>query len=49
VTSEAKIAKDHSLLKEKLQSKASVIVGEFSCRGLTPTAFSQLFGGMNKG
>jgi len=49
ITSEAKIAKDHALLKEKLQSKGYVIVGEFSCKGFNTNSFLKLFGGMNKG
>src|SRR5208337_2984295 len=33
ITGEAKVAKDHSLLREKLQSKGYIIVNEFSCKG----------------
>ena len=49
MTGEAKVAKDHALLREKLQSKGYVIVGEFSCRGFNTNSFLKLFGGMNKG
>lgn len=49
ITGEAKVAKDHSLLKKKLQSKGYVIVGEFSCKGFNTNSFLKLFGGMNKG
>ncbi len=49
ITGDAKVARDHSLLKEKLQSKGYVIVGEFSCKGFNTNSFLKLFGGMNKG
>jgi len=49
MTGEAKVAKDHALLREKLQSKGYMIVGEFSCRGFNTNSFLKLFGGMNKG
>jgi len=45
----AKVAKDHSLLREKLQSKGYVIVDEFSCKGFNTNSFMKYFGGMNKG
>ena len=45
----AKIAKDHSLLREKLQSKGYVIVDEFACKGFNTNSFMKYFGGMNKG
>ena len=44
-----KVAKDHSLLKEKLQSKGYVIVDEFACKGFNTNSFLKYFGGMNKG
>jgi flavodoxin len=43
------VAKNHSLLKEKLESKGYLIVGEFSCAGLNTNSFLKLFGGLNKG
>ena len=46
---EAKVAKDHSLLRKKLQSKGYEIVGEFSCKGFNTNSFMKYFGGMNKG
>ncbi|MBA7485539.1 hypothetical protein ES707_21087 [subsurface metagenome] len=46
---EAKVAKDHSMLREKLQSKGYMIVDEFSCKGFNTNSFLKLFGGMNKG
>ena len=44
-----KVAKDHSLLREKLQSKGYVIVDEFACKGFNTNSFMKYFGGMNKG
>ncbi len=49
IQGETKVAKDHSLLKEKLQSKGYLIVGEFSCKGFNTNSFLKWFGGMNKG
>ena len=44
-----KVAKDHSLLREKLESKGYVIVDEFACKGFNTNSFLKYFGGMNKG
>lgn len=49
IMGEAKVAKDHSMLREKLQSKGYMIVDEFSCKGFNTNSFLKLFGGMNKG
>ncbi len=49
ITGEAKAAKDHSTLLEKLQSKGYIIVDEFQCKGFNTNSFLKLFGGMNKG
>ena len=49
IMGEAKVAQDHSLLREKLQSKGYMIVDEFSCKGFNTNSFIKLFGGMNKG
>ena len=49
MTDEAKVVKDHSFLKEKLQSKGYIIVGDFQCRGFNTNSFMKFFGGMNKG
>ena len=46
---EAKVVKDHSLLREKLQLKSYIIVDEFSCKGFNTNSFLKYFGGMNKG
>jgi flavodoxin len=43
------VAKDHSILREKLRSKGYVIVDEFSCKGFNTNSFLRHFGGMNKG
>lgn len=44
-----KVEQDHSLLRQKLQSKGYLIVGEFSCKGFNTNSFLKVFGGMNKG
>ena len=49
IMGEAKVAQDHSLLREKLQSKGYLILDEFSCKGFNTNSFLKLFGGMNKG
>jgi flavodoxin len=41
--------KNHSLLKEKLQSNGYTIVDEFTCKGFNTNSFMRFFGGMNKG
>jgi len=43
------VTENHSLLREKLQSKGYVIVDEFSCAGYNTNSFNRLFGGINKG
>ena len=49
ITGEAKGAKDHSSLRDKLQSKGYMIVDEFQCKGFNTNSFMKWFGGMNKG
>ena len=49
IIGKAKVAKDHSLLREKLQSKGYLIVDEFACKGFNTNSFMKYFGGMNKG
>ncbi|HMK46797.1 MAG TPA: flavodoxin family protein [Methanocella sp.] len=49
LTGEAKIAKDHRLLREKLQSKGYTISGEFGCKGFNTNSFLKYIGGMNRG
>jgi flavodoxin len=48
-TGKRKVAKDHSTLREKLESKGYAIVGEFACKGFNTNSFLKHFGGMNKG
>jgi len=49
IMGKAKVAEDHSLLREKLQSKGYMIVDEFACKGFNTNSFMKYFGGMNKG
>ncbi len=49
ITGKSKAAKDHSTLREKLQSKGYIIVDEFQCKGFNTNSFLRLFGGINKG
>ena len=39
----------HTPLREKLQSRGFLVVGEFNCKGFNDNSFLKLFGGMNKG
>ncbi len=49
MTGEKKRIKDHSTLREKLQSKGYMIVDEFQCKGFNTNSFLKYFGGINKG
>lgn len=49
ILGDAKVAKDHSMLRQKLQSKGYTIIGEFSCKGYNTNSFLKYIGGMNKG
>ncbi len=49
ITGKSKISKDHSTLKDKLESKGYTIIDEFQCKGFNTNSFLRLFGGMNKG
>jgi flavodoxin len=44
-----KVAKDHSTLREKLESKGYIIIDEFACKGFNTNSFMKYLGGMNKG
>ena len=44
-----KVAADHKLLREKLQSRGYFVIGEFACKGYNTNSFLRHFGGMNKG
>jgi flavodoxin len=46
---ESEVAKAHSPLREKLQSKGYVIVDEFNCPGFNTNSFLKVLGGINKG
>ena len=48
VTWKSKVVKDHSKLREKLQSKGYLILDEFQCKGFNTNSFLKYFGGMNK-
>jgi flavodoxin len=45
----SKVVKDHSELRNKLESKGYSIVDEFQCKGFNTNSFLKYFGGMNKG
>ncbi|MGD9131017.1 MAG: flavodoxin family protein [Candidatus Bathyarchaeota archaeon] len=49
LSSDKKRGKDHSTLREKLESKGYVIVDEFQCKGFNTNSFMKYFGGMNRG
>ena len=49
ITGKSKVHKDHSMLREKLESKGYTIVDEFQCKGFNTNSFLRFFGGMNKG
>ncbi len=42
-------ATSHMALREKLQSKGFLILGEFICAGFNTNSFLRFFGGLNKG
>ena len=43
------VTKNHSTLRQTLQSKGYTIIGEFNCPGFNTNGFLRFFGGMNKG
>jgi flavodoxin len=43
------LSKNHSSLRERLQSKGYRIVDEFTCAGFNTNSFIKLIGGINKG
>jgi flavodoxin len=49
LTKDKKRTKDHSALREKLESKGYFIVDDFQCKGFNTNSFMKYFGGMNKG
>jgi flavodoxin len=48
LTSDKKRGKNHSKIREKLQSKGYSIINEFQCKGFNTNSFLKVFGGMNK-
>jgi flavodoxin len=48
LTGDKKRQKDHTKLREKLQSKGYSIVDEFQCKGFNTNSFLKVIGGMNK-
>jgi flavodoxin len=49
LTGDKKRVKDHTALREKLESKGYLIVDEFQCKGFNTNSFLKFFGGMNRG
>lgn len=47
--SREQLAKNHLMIKEKLQSKGYLIADEFSCPGFNTNSFLKYFGGLNRG
>ncbi len=43
------VAKNHTALREKLQSMGYTVVDEFGCPGFNTNSFTRFFGGVNKG
>jgi flavodoxin len=49
LTDNKKRGKDHSDLREKLESKGYTVVDEFQCKGFNINSFMRFLGGMNRG
>jgi len=49
LTGDKKRNKDHSCLREKLETKGYRIVDEFQCKGFNTNSFLKYLGGMNRG
>ncbi|KXH73877.1 MAG: flavodoxin [Candidatus Thorarchaeota archaeon SMTZ-45] len=43
------VTKNHTTLRETLQSKGYTIIDEFGCPGFNTNSFTRFFGGVNKG
>jgi flavodoxin len=43
------IKNNHSQIREKLQAKGYMVIGEFGCAGWNTNSFLKYFGGLNKG
>lgn len=48
IQGQKKVAKDHSTIRDSLESKGYIVMGEFSCKGYNTNSFLKFFGGMNK-
>ncbi|MFX0053145.1 MAG: flavodoxin family protein [Candidatus Hodarchaeota archaeon] len=48
-TGKREVAKAHSHLRKKLQSRGYMVVDEFNCAGFNTNSFLRFIGGMNKG
>jgi flavodoxin len=48
-TGKSEVAKAHSHLRKKLQSKGYLVIDEFNCAGFNTNSFLRFIGGMNKG
>ena len=48
LSGDKKREKDHSTLRQKLNSKGYTIVDEFQCKGFNTNSFLKIFGGINK-
>jgi flavodoxin len=49
LTGNKKRGKDHSELREKLESNGYIVVDEFQCKGFNTNSFMRFLGGMNRG
>ncbi|MDD1685027.1 MAG: flavodoxin family protein [Methanoregula sp.] len=43
------VENNHSQIREKLQAKGYMVIGEFGCAGFNTNSFLKFFGGLNKG
>jgi flavodoxin len=43
------VKNNHSQIREKLQAKGYMVIGEFGCAGWNTNSFLKYFGGLNKG
>ena len=49
LSGDKKRGKDHSALREKLESKGYTVVDDFQCKGFNTNSFLRFLGGMNRG
>lgn len=43
------VEKNHDQIRQKLQAKGYMVIGEFGCAGYNTNSFLKYFGGLNKG